>query len=154
MCADKEGALCARIDELESKVAEVEEELQKFKDLEAKTQQAGCDTNDVRAKLSFCDSSLEQLQGELVACGEAMAEVRAIIKAGKAQAETAKEHAQARAGRSAQRATAAIDDEGLAARLGDQGCAPRVEHSPLVPNGDLQLSPPLLRLRHQVRWVA
>jgi len=78
MCADKARALCARIDELESKVEEVEEEQQKFKDLEAKTQQAGCDTNDVRAKLSFCNSSLEQLQGELVACGEAMAEVRSL----------------------------------------------------------------------------
>ena len=75
MCADKERALCARIDELKSKAVEVEEELRKFKDLEAKTQQAGCDTNDVRAKLSICDSSLEQLQGELAACGEAMAEV-------------------------------------------------------------------------------
>ena len=52
MCADKERALCARIDELKSKAVEVEEELRKFKDLEAKTQQAGCDTNDVRAKLS------------------------------------------------------------------------------------------------------
>ena len=69
----KESALHAHMGALEAEEEQKEEELQRLKDLEASLQQMGCDTSDVRAKLGAASSGLEQLQGELHACGEALA---------------------------------------------------------------------------------
>ena len=69
----KESALHAHMHALESEEEQKEEELQRLKDLEASLQQMGCDTSDVRAKIGAANSGLEQLQGELHACGEALA---------------------------------------------------------------------------------
>ena len=69
----KESALHARMRTLESEEEQKEEELQRLKGLEASLQREGCNTRDVRAKLGAADSGLEQLQGELHACGQALA---------------------------------------------------------------------------------
>ena len=76
MCDDKESALHAQTDKLESEVVQAEEALVKLKDLEASLQQAGCESSEVRTKLSAANSALEQLQRELAACGEALAVVQ------------------------------------------------------------------------------
>ena len=78
MCADKEGALYAHMDKLESKVVQAEEEQQKLEVCNQSLQQAGLDTNEVRAKLNDTNSSVDQLRRELVACGEALAVVQSL----------------------------------------------------------------------------
>ena len=69
----KESALHAHMHALESEKEQKEEELQRLKGLEASLQHEGCDTSDVGAKIGAANSGLEQLQGELHACGEALA---------------------------------------------------------------------------------
>ena len=76
MCDDKKGALHARTDKLELEEVQAEEALQKLEGCNESLQQAGCDTNEVRAKLSAAINSLEQLQRERVACGEALTVVQ------------------------------------------------------------------------------
>ena len=77
MCADKESALYAHMDQLESKVAQAEEEWQQLEVCSQSLQQAGLDvTKEVSAKLNDTNSCVDQLRRELVACGEALAVVQ------------------------------------------------------------------------------
>jgi hypothetical protein len=78
MCADKESALNARTDKLESKEVQTEEALQQLKGCSESLQLAGLDTNEVRAKLNDTNSSLEQLQRERVECNEAVTFVQSL----------------------------------------------------------------------------
>jgi hypothetical protein len=79
MCTDKERALHTRTNELESKVAQAEEALQQLERCSESLQKAGIDTTkEVRAKLNNTNSSLKQLQGQLVSCGKALAFVQSL----------------------------------------------------------------------------
>jgi hypothetical protein len=78
MCADKEGALYAHTDKLKAMVVQAEEEQQNLEVGNQSLQQAGLDTNEVRAKLNDTNSSVDQLRRKLVACGQALADVQSL----------------------------------------------------------------------------